>query len=273
MASGLGSIINLPVDPRTQNLAFLYSDPIILLFVYVVLVSIDIYSRKLSYLSKKFNLRPILLIYNGCMFGSYGTGLLVGLFALDGGQKMFDCSELDTESSDPKLHLQLVVCVVFQIFKILKFLEPAAYRLCGEPPPFSKIQQFDQFMAHLGGSIVMRFHPGNFFALVVVLDGLFCLVFYSRQTLVFARELPQPGPRWNSLINLFLFTERVGPLIQALWGLSNPQCTYLRPLLGIQLFLTLCISVPCFLYESFSVTKSLKGMDTIKESDKEVKED
>lgn len=233
------TLVGLPIDERTQFPGLFYCDISILLTVYVLLLVLRISLGKLINKScDRQHPNPLLLIFNGFMFGGYGIFFLVGLHCMDYGLLFFDCSKLpDPASIDVKSNLSVFTLMALHYGMFIRFLEPLLYQIAGQPCPYSKANQVEEFILHGLGIIAARFYCYNYFGLAPLLHALTSLVFYAKQTLVSTGcETMVPSQSWNKLIMRLTILEKIIPTLHGLWGIRQESCYYLRPLIQLEIY-------------------------------------
>lgn len=242
-------------DPRTSNFFTFYCKVWILSLVYVALSSL--YFIWLPKFQKTRGVyRPMeafIVIYNGFMFGCYGTGLAISYYATNQYSTFWDCSPIDVNATDPKATLTVLMAVALNYLKMIRFLEPLMYKVAGKRPPFSGIIAAEGAIVHLLAILPLKYQCGNFFTYPTFLDGLSMITYYAHQTLKCGGFIPvhyQTWHHWNIAIQIFT---RYYVYKQALWGLDSPVCQgdgVIKSLINLQYWGTM-ISFSFYFFDLF----------------------
>uniref|UniRef100_T1K6Y2 Very-long-chain 3-oxoacyl-CoA synthase n=1 Tax=Tetranychus urticae TaxID=32264 RepID=T1K6Y2_TETUR len=237
-------------DPRTNNLATFYCKIWLVALFYAVLS--PLYLKWLPRFKKtKGKYQPMeafIVIYNGFMFGCYGTGVAVAYWATNGLNDFFDCTPIDKNASDPKSIMIILMGIILVNLKMVRFFEPLMYKIAGKEPPFSGILTIDGIIVHCLAMLAIKYQCGNFFTAATFLEGIAMVLYYAHQTLKCGGFIPEYYLTWHHMNITLQILVRYAAYKHAVWGFENPQCSdgALRPLINIQYWgaiLSLCFYV------------------------------
>lgn len=174
------------------------------------------------------DLRAVMLIFNGFTFGSYVTGLLVGLWYADWGLASFNCSALDPNDRSIDMYIRKSTGYVFLFGKVWDFIRPIFAMYRKRDAHITNMYLFHCFCSVFFVFLGLKLYPGGIFTFLPYMDGLYQIFAYGY--LIKASSTFKPSYSYR----VFLYRTRIFSgfliLLHGLYFLTVPNCgpTFLK---------------------------------------------
>lgn len=176
--------------------------------VLIVFASIYVLGPRYSKSLQQRDLRPIMLIANGTVFGIIGMGFMLGLFLTSLGADCFKCDGSLPQDSDLRTAALKMIAFMYVMTKLLEFQRPLFASLRGSSAsdhyksPGYMLFLFGQlFMSYIGGV----FYPGGPLVFWPMFDAIVMIGAYGYLVLRLASPELHPSPVWINVISVLRF--------------------------------------------------------------------
>ena len=149
------------------------------------------------------DLRPLMLIVNGFVFGIVGMGLCLGVIVTNFTTYCFSCDASDPSRNDIMTAATKMIAFMYIMTKLLEFQRPLFAVLRGDSAS-SHYRSFS-YTLFLLCQLVMTyigvvFYPGGALTFWPVADGIVLIMEYGYMVLKLATPQLQPNPSWKNVI-------------------------------------------------------------------------
>lgn len=177
---------------------------------------------------EKYDLRPIMMIANGLIFGLFGLGFFMGMSVTHMGADGFDCDGFGgSESEDLRVISIKLIAWIYLMLKFMEFQRPlfASLRRTSNSDHYKEFGYYFYLYGQLGMSYLgASFHPGGLFAFWPILDSLVTIAAYGYLILKLASPELHPNPVWKKIITAARFMTFVALAFHGFYYASIPNC-------------------------------------------------
>lgn len=170
-----------------------------------------------SLASKSRDLRPIMLIANGTVFGIIGCGFMLGLSLTRMGTDCFRCDGTHPQDTDLRTSALKMIAFMYVIAKLLEFQRPIFASLRGKTSDSNRSLAYNLFlfgqlfMSYVGGV----FYPGGPLIFWPFCDAVVMVVSYGYLVLRLASPELHPSPVWKKVVSVLRFASCIAIMIHS----------------------------------------------------------
>lgn len=186
---------------------------------------------------KPLDLRPLMVVYNGLMFGINGAGFLVSFFLTDGGVSGWSCTAANPASGEFRQEAIVYLGYVYMHLKVLDMVRPVFSALRKKHHQSS---WFHHVYLATGACLIhggIFFYPGGIFTFLPLSDTLLHSFLYAYYILSSAGdELQKSCLWWKKYLLIYQLAHFVLLFGHGLWFYLIPNCSGPPFVKGLQVF-------------------------------------
>lgn len=224
-------------DPRTSQFPLLHGGPwkflsIILFYVYFVKVIGPNFMRD----RKPYDLRPWMLIYNGCMVGVNGVAFMLAMWLSNLGSKAIDCQQIDQKSE--KFMDELTVFFGF-IYTLIKLTDLGDLLFAVFRKRYDRITWYHiaiRISVPISSWFEMKYFPGGYSIFFPMTNVFVCFWMFSYYVLATCGPEIKQFLWWKKYLSMLQITQYFIIALHSLYPMYSVQsCAWPKQLSFIEL--------------------------------------
>lgn len=201
-------------DPLTSGLAGMDSPWIFIAITLNLVLFCKVWGPMMMSTRQLGDLRPVYVVVNGLMFGSYAVGVLASIFFSDNLRGTFSCATYDPNTIEFRPLILKYLAYSQLVFKAIDFNIPILAVLSKRMDKVTNLQ-----LIHLTVGLWIywagvKVNPGGIFTLIGVLDALKQSIIYGYLVMMSAsREIRPKNSTTNKFFTFVLYVRVVSMVI------------------------------------------------------------
>ncbi|KAI1289497.1 Elongation of very long chain fatty acids protein 1 [Halotydeus destructor] len=212
-------------DPRVLVLPFFADGPWKVFAVSLTyLAFVKVWGPAFMAGRKPFELRPLMLLYNGFLIGFNGIGAMMAFWITDYGYNSWKCDGMDPKTDNFKENLLVFFGWMYFASKIADFMDTIFFVLRKKDSQVTFLHVFHHGVMPLVAYFGLKFHPGGYSSFLPMTNLLVHAVMYSYYALSAAGTEFKQYLWWKKYITQMQIVQFILTLVHSTKAVFVPNC-------------------------------------------------